>query len=131
MKTQTFLLTLSAALLLAACGSSQPEQDSKQAASPTPPSPQPTASAPDVRIETFQNEEKTWGYDLYLNGKRYIHQPHMPAVGGKKGFETEAQAQRVAELVAEKVRKGIMPPSVTAAEVDSLVNMDYSSKSGR
>lgn len=123
MKTQTFILTLGAALLIAACGSGSPEQDPKQALPPALP-PQPAASAPDIRIETFQNEEKTWGYDLYLDGKRYIHQPHKPAVGGKKGFETEAQAQRVAELVAERARKGIMPPSVTAEEVDSLASMN-------
>ncbi|MCO6489441.1 MAG: DUF4907 domain-containing protein [Phaeodactylibacter sp.] len=129
MKTQTFIFALGTALLLAACGSGHPEQDSKQAAvetaPPAPPAPPATPPPPPViRIETFQNEQKTWGYDLYLNGKRYIHQPHKPAVGGKKGFETEAQAQRVAERVAEKARKGIMPPSVTAEEVDSLVNVD-------
>ena len=30
----------------------------------------------------------------------------------------------VAELVAERARKGIMPPSVTAEEVDSLASMN-------
>ncbi|MCB9265375.1 MAG: DUF4907 domain-containing protein [Lewinellaceae bacterium] len=127
MKNKTLTLLLGAALLLTACGGSPPEQEkepaSTETATPAPP-PQPTAPTPDIRIETFQNEENGWGYNLYLNEKRYIHQPHMPAVGGKKGFETEAQAQKVAELVAEKARKGIMPPSVTAEEVDSLVNSD-------
>jgi hypothetical protein len=44
-------------------------------------------------------------------------------VGGNVGFKTELQAQKVAELVVEKIEKGRLPPSLKAVEVDSLTQL--------
>jgi len=61
-----------------------------------------------------------YGYDIYVNGKRYIHQETIPSVPGTKGFESEADALKAATLVRQKIENNIMPPSVTPEELDSL-----------
>ena len=63
---------------------------------------------------------KGFGYDIYKDDAVYIHQPHIPAVGGNNGFSTEAKAKKAAGFVAYKIEHNIMPPSVTPAELDSL-----------
>ena len=78
---------------------------------------------PETLIQVFQNADKSWGYDISLRGKPYVHQPHKPAVGGMSGFASENQARKVAELVAYKIRNGILPPSVSRTEVDSLIRV--------
>lgn len=61
-----------------------------------------------------------WGYNLYLNGKLTIHQPHIPAVPGMMPFQSEHDAGAVSELVVYKIRNNIMPPSVSIDELDSI-----------
>lgn len=75
----------------------------------------------DILIRTFQNEDQSWGYDIYQNGNRYIHQPHIPAAAGIKGFQTELSARKVAGLVVKKIKNGMMPPSVSTTELDSVL----------
>ena len=42
-----------------------------------------------VEVKTYQNDtDKTWGYDLYIDQKLYIHQPSIPSVPGNSGFST-------------------------------------------
>jgi hypothetical protein len=65
-----------------------------------------------------------WGYDIYIDGKKMIHQPHIPAVPGRQVFSSEAEAEKVASLVSYKILNNIMPPSVTTSELDSL-GIDY------
>jgi hypothetical protein len=72
-----------------------------------------------VTVKTF-SENDEWGYDILINDKMYIHQPHIPAVSGNNGFATEAVAKKTGEFVAFKIRNHIMPPSVTPHELDSL-----------
>ncbi len=75
-----------------------------------------------VEIKTYSNDTnlKGFGYDIYLNQKLYVHQPHVPAVAGSKGFSTPENAKRTGEFVAYKIRNNIMPPSVSPEELDSL-----------
>ena len=70
--------------------------------------------------EQFFDAEKGWGYRILSNGKPYINQPHIPSIPGKNGFESEEKAKITATFVIEKLKKGIMPPSVTKEELDSL-----------
>lgn len=77
-----------------------------------------------VTVKVFSNEGdaqlKGFGYDIYIDGKRYVHQPHIPAVAGSRGFATEADARKTAEFAAYKIQHNIMPPSISAQELDSL-----------
>ncbi|MEY3350137.1 MAG: hypothetical protein RIQ50_248 [Bacteroidota bacterium] len=58
-----------------------------------------------------------WGYDIYEGSSIRIHQPHIPAVEGNRGFSSEAEAIKVAELVIYKLENGIVPPSITKQEM--------------
>lgn len=81
-----------------------------------------TVQAADAKIEvkTFQQSAHGWGYDVYLNDKLYIHQPHIPAIGGNQGFRNEATARKTAKFIEWKIRHNIIPPSITPEELDSL-----------
>lgn len=61
-----------------------------------------------------------FGYEVSRDGRTFIYQPTIPAVGGNQPFRTREQAARVALLVMGKIRRGIMPPAVTVQELDSL-----------
>lgn len=69
------------------------------------------------QIITINNR---YGYDIFHNHKRIIHQPHIPAVTGNTGFINKAEAERTARFVIDKLRKGIIPPSVSQQELTKL-----------
>lgn len=62
----------------------------------------------------------TWCYDIYKNSKMLIHQTNMPGLPGNEGFKKKSDAGKVARLVIKKLKKGEMPPSITAEEMKSL-----------
>jgi hypothetical protein len=61
-----------------------------------------------------------FGYDIYMYDALYVHQPHVPAINGNRGFHSREQAQKTADLVLYKIRNNIMPPSLTVNELDSI-----------
>jgi hypothetical protein len=83
-----------------------------------------TDPLPRIEIQTFRSDTldkaSGWGYDIYVSGALFIHQPHIPAVRGNTGFNTEQDARKTAEFVAGKIRKNIFPPAVSIPELDSL-----------
>jgi hypothetical protein len=62
----------------------------------------------------------TYGYDVFSNGRLMIHQKSIPAMPGNEGFKTKADAEKVAQLVIEKIKKSEMPPTVTVEEMQKL-----------
>jgi len=62
----------------------------------------------------------TFCYDVYADGKLMIHQTSIPAMPGNEGFKTKAEAEKVAKLVIDKIKKGEMPPTVTVMELQNL-----------
>lgn len=72
-----------------------------------------------IEIKTFSTADG-WGYDIYVWDSVYIHQQHRPAVPGNRGFNTEKEAQKVAEVVVRKMRKNEIPPTVTVDEMKNL-----------
>ncbi len=85
-----------------------------------------TLTPPKVSVEIFSNDTtadaalKGYGYNILMDGNMYVHQPHIPAVPGNKGFSTVADAKKAGTLIKYKVEHHIMPPSVTLEELDSL-----------
>ena len=69
-----------------------------------------------ITSKIIPSEGSTWGYDIYVEGKRFIHQLSKPGLSGNSGFATKAQAQKVADLIIQKLKKGQMPPSVSVEE---------------
>jgi len=75
--------------------------------------------APAFTIQTIVNDDGSFGYNISLDDRILIHQPHIPAVQGVRGFATEQDAKRVAEAVIQKLmRKEI--PSISVEELREL-----------
>jgi len=62
----------------------------------------------------------TFCYDIFSDGKLLIHQPSVPGMPGNKGFKDKASAEKVADLVISKIKKGEMPPTVTTDEMKKV-----------
>jgi Domain of unknown function (DUF4907) len=60
-----------------------------------------------------------WGYDILVDNKLFIHQDCIPVIPTKKGFARQYEAQKVAQLVIQKLRNGKMP-SVTKSDLDKI-----------
>lgn len=73
-----------------------------------------------VSYTIISTGNNTYGYDVYNNGRKMVHQPFVPGVAGRIAFTSKEDAEKVAQLVAGKMRSGQMPPSVTATELKNL-----------
>jgi hypothetical protein len=60
-----------------------------------------------------------WGYNIIADGKVHIKQEYIPAVPGKRGFKSAADAMLVGNLVVKKITENKMP-SITLHELDSM-----------
>ena len=63
-----------------------------------------------IILKIFKNDTikdsriKGFGYDIYMYRSLYVHQPHIPAINGNRGFDTEEQAHKVAEFIVYKIK---------------------------
>lgn len=73
-----------------------------------------------IQYKIIKGTDNTYGYNISKNGKILIHQPSIPCVQGNKGFSKKKDAEKLALLMITKIRKGIMPPSVTERELQDL-----------
>jgi len=64
--------------------------------------------------------KKTFGYNIYFDGKLLVHQPNVPVLRGIHGFKNREDAGKVARMVIEKIKDGEMPPVVTIEEMNKL-----------
>jgi len=62
---------------------------------------------------------KGWGYDIFTDGRIFIHQDIIPAIGGDVGFRTKEDAMAVGQKVYDRLVKGDVP-MVTAKEVREM-----------
>src|SRR4051812_14597135 len=60
-----------------------------------------------------------WGYNIIAGGKVHIKQEYMPAVAGKRGFRSAADAMQVGNLVVKKIVEKKMP-TISIRELDSM-----------
>jgi len=73
------------------------------------------------RNDTIAGSNLTgFGYDILVNGIVHIHQPHIPAASGLKGFSTEVDARIVAEYLSTKMQMTNTRPPISPQELDSL-----------
>ncbi len=73
-----------------------------------------------VTYKIIQAASNTFCYDIFSDGKLLIHQPSVPGIPGNKGFKDKTSAEKVAELVISKIKKGEMPPTVSAEEMKKV-----------
>ena len=77
-----------------------------------------------ITVKTLRSSDG-WGYDIYVNSKNYIHQEYIPAISGKKPFKSKNDAEKTAGIVKEKIKKNIIPPSMTVNELNKIgVNIE-------
>lgn len=58
-----------------------------------------------ITVVTFQPEGGGWGFKINKGSKNYIEQPFIPVIMGRTPFKTEADARKVGENLAAKLRK--------------------------
>lgn len=85
-----------------------------------------TIQAIEMDIVVFKNDTMNgsalsgWGFDILLNGKRFIHQPTVPVISGNHGFESADQANRAALLVVKKIKQREIPPALNNKDLKIL-----------
>ena len=70
-----------------------------------------------LSVKTFQTGIG-WGYDIYTNDSLYIHQEFIPAIEGRKGFITEADAKKIGDLAITKMKHNKLPV-ILVSDLDS------------
>lgn len=73
-----------------------------------------------VKFLIIKSANNTWGYDVYIDNKKVIHQTSIPGIAGINGFLHRQQAIKVARFVAKKIERGEFPPTVTISELQKL-----------
>lgn len=71
-----------------------------------------------IEGSTFKTDNG-WGYTITVNNKLFIKQTEIPAIEGNKGFTTEEDAAKVAQLVINKIEKN-ESPAVKKEELEKL-----------
>jgi hypothetical protein len=75
-------------------------------------------------VLTTINEDQGFGYQILKDGKLMIDQKNIPAIQGARGFSSKADAEKTANYVLEKIKKGAFPPTISVEELDSLGVID-------
>ncbi len=78
-----------------------------------------TPPASVVSWKLLHNTDHTYGYDILVNDRITVHQPFIPCLRGNNGFSSQKDAARVARLMCGKIKKGIMPPTLTIEEMQA------------
>ena len=61
-----------------------------------------------IEINTFQNKDSSWGYDVSIDGQKSIIQPNIPSLPGNRGFNTSDEAKKTGEFAAYKIHNNII-----------------------
>ena len=128
--TINYMTLIKTMFLIFLCNSCQLKQQDKQSLNNEP---EPTVlkqqsnNEPILKkysVALFQidslNANMGYGYDILIDGSRFIHQTNIPSVQGNEAFANKKQAESVANLMVYKLEHNIMPPSVSKKELDSL-----------
>lgn len=67
-----------------------------------------------------KNDTGGWYYSIESNEKVLIIQRDIPAIAGDIAFSDSVQALKIADLMINKLERGIFPPGIFIDELDSL-----------
>jgi hypothetical protein len=73
-----------------------------------------------LSLKIIDSEYAGFGFEILQGPSPLIIQPHIPAIQGMKGFHTKEQASIIGNYMIYKINNGIMPPSITVHDLDSL-----------
>jgi len=77
-----------------------------------------------ITYEVISSPGGGYGYDVFVDGKKLIHQTNIPGQPGIAGFKNKDESKRVAELVIRKLKNKELPPSITTEELRRLKVID-------
>ncbi len=86
----------------------------------------PSFNSGNYEIKTFEVKDSTsgkslgWGYDIFVDGHKTIHQPIIPGVSGNQSFSTESNAKITGSFAIDKMKNTGGLPTITIKELDSL-----------
>jgi hypothetical protein len=69
-----------------------------------------------LRLQTFRTDNG-WGYAIFEKDRVFIRQPYIPAIEGKRPFNTKSDARKAGRIIMNKLNKG-SDPSVTKDELN-------------
>lgn len=96
----------------------------KEVAVKTTPAPSEAAKKKPSSKSTFEistlQSANGWSYQIRQNGKLLVNQPTIPGRPGTAGFQSQEDAQKVAELVKAKLQAKVFPPSISEADLQNL-----------
>ena len=61
-----------------------------------------------------------WGYNILVNDTLFIHQATIPGINGMQGFSKREQAEKTAQLIINKIKKG-ESPIVTIFDLQKII----------
>ena len=73
-----------------------------------------------VKFKSFQNIDSTWGFTIFVNSRPFLHYKKIPVERSSYGFESQKDAEKVAELFVKMIRNGNMTPSIDLKVLDTL-----------
>jgi hypothetical protein len=76
--------------------------------------------AESLSLKITDSEHTGFGFEILQGSSPLIIQPHIPAIQGIKGFDTKEQAAIIGNYMIYKINNGIMPPSISVQDLDSL-----------
>jgi hypothetical protein len=76
-----------------------------------------------LSVRTFKMDStKTWGYEIFIDDKKYIHQEFIPALDNNRPFTTKKEALKVGRAVMQKIKNN-KTPSLTKEEVIDILGI--------
>jgi len=86
---------------------------------------EPSFSSDNMEVRIFEVKDSIgkslgWGYDIYVDNKKTIHQPMIPAIQGNRAFKTESDAKKTGLFALSKMIKEGTLPALLISELDSL-----------
>lgn len=73
-----------------------------------------------LTYKIVQAENRTFGYEIFSDEKIIIRQLSKPGIPGNEGFKAQADAEKVARLIIQKIKRGELPPTLTIEELKKL-----------
>lgn len=79
-------------------------------------------------VKTFEVNDSAgksngWGYDVFKNNTKMIHQTVIPGKEGNQFFNSENSAKAIGNLVAAKLKANPNDlPTILPSEIDSVLN---------
>jgi len=60
-----------------------------------------------------------WGFDIWTDKTRFMHQPFIPAIAGYHGFKTKEDALAVGQVIYKRIIAGELP-TISPEEIKEM-----------